>query len=160
MFGLLHKLVERIVTWREKHLTEQQFVLILAFFTGLAGASAALILKWLIHTFQHLLTMYFVVDGANYLYLLYPVVGILIAGLFVRYVVRDDIGHGVTKILYAISQRKSIIKAHNMYTSVIGDEGEEGRIQQEARGGAAPQGVQVRDTDEGAGEQEGLQQVP
>ena len=119
MFGLLHRLVERIVTWRERHLTEQQFVLVLAFFTGLAGAVAAIVLKWLIHTFQHLLTMYFVVDGANYLYLLYPVVGILIAGLFVRYLVRDDIGHGVTKILYAISQRKSIIKAHNMYTSVI-----------------------------------------
>ena len=99
MFALINNLVRHIVTWREKHLTEQQFVLVLAF--------------------QHLLTMYFVVDGANYLYLLYPVVGILIAGLFVRYVVRDDIGHGVTKILYAISQRKSIIKAHNMYTSVI-----------------------------------------
>ena len=119
MFALINNLVRRIVTWREKHLTEQQFVLVLAFFTGLAGAVAALVLKHLIHTFQHLLTMYFVVDGANYLYLLYPVVGILIAGLFVRYVVRDDIGHGVTKILYAISQRKSIIKAHNMYTSVI-----------------------------------------
>ena len=118
-YSYLNTIVEKIVIWREKHLTEQQFVLILAFFTGLAGAGAALLLKWLIHTFQHLLTQYFVVDGANYLYLLYPVLGILIAGCFVRYVVRDDIGHGVTKILYAISQRKSIIKVHNMYTSVI-----------------------------------------
>lgn len=53
------------------------------------------------------------------MYLIYPIVGILIAGLFVRYIVRDDIGHGVTKILYAISQRKSYIRAHNMYTSII-----------------------------------------
>lgn len=118
-YTYLNAAVEKIVVWREKHLTEQQFVLILAFLTGLSGAAAALILKWLIHTFQHLLTQYFVVDGANYLYLLYPVLGILIAGCFVRYVVRDDIGHGVTKILYAISQRKSIIKVHNMYTSVL-----------------------------------------
>ena len=118
-YTFINKNVERIVTWREKHLTEQQFVLILAFVVGLAGAAAALMLKWLIHSFQHLLTLYFVVDGANYLYLLYPVLGILIAGCYVRYVVRDDIGHGVTKILYAISQRKSIIKVHNMYTSVI-----------------------------------------
>lgn len=111
--------IERISLWRQKFLTEQRFVLILAFLTGLAGAVAALILKHLIHFFQHLLTQFFVLDGANYLYLLYPVVGILIAGCYVRYVVRDDIGHGVTKILYAISQRKSIIKLHNIYTSVI-----------------------------------------
>lgn len=111
-------LIERIVQWREKNLTEQQFVLFLAFLTGLAGAASALILKWLIHSFQHLLTFFFV-DGANYLYLLYPVVGILLAGCYVRYVLKDDIGHGVTKILYAISQRKSIIKTHNMYSSVL-----------------------------------------
>lgn len=112
------RLVDRIVRWRERHLTPQQFVLVLAFLTGLAGAAAALILKGLIHTYQHWLTSTFVND-ANYLYLLYPVVGILIAGVYVRYVVRDDIGHGVTKILYAISQRKSIIKPHNMYSSVL-----------------------------------------
>lgn len=118
-YSHINTAVERIVNWRERHITQQQFVLILAFLTGLAGAAAALLLKWLIHTFQHLLTQYFLIDGANYLYLLYPVLGILIAGCFVRYIVRDDIGHGVTKILYAISQRKSIIKVHNMYTSVL-----------------------------------------
>ena len=110
--------VERAVGWRERHLTTQQFVLVLAFVTGLLGAGAALMLKWLIHSCQHLLTSWFTV-GANWGYLLYPVVGILIAGCYVRYVVRDDIGHGVTKILYAISQRKSIIKPHNMYSSVL-----------------------------------------
>lgn len=112
-----HRALLKVVDKREKYLTEQQFVLILAFLTGLAGAGAALILKFLIHTYQHLLTSTFGND-ANYLYLLYPVVGILIAGLFVRYIVKDDIGHGVTKILYAISQRKSIIKRHNIFSSV------------------------------------------
>ena len=109
---------DRFVAWREKHLTEQQFVIALAFLTGLLGAAAALILKYLIHLFQHLLTNSFI-DGANYLYLLWPVIGILIAGCYVRYILRDDIGHGVTKILYAISQRKSIIKLHNTYSSVL-----------------------------------------
>ena len=51
--------------------------------------------------------------------MLYPVIGILLAGLFVKYIVRDDIGHGVTKILYAISQRKSRIKPHNTWTSIV-----------------------------------------
>jgi len=109
---------DKFVAWREKRLTEQQFVIVLAFLTGLLGAAAALILKQLIHFFQHLLTSTFI-DGANYLYLLWPVIGILIAGCYVRYILKDDIGHGVTKILYAISQRKSIIKPHNMYSSVL-----------------------------------------
>ena len=108
----------RFTEWREAHMTEHQLVLLLAFVTGLGGAAAALILKRLIHLFQHLLTFSFV-DGANYLYLLWPVIGILIAGCYVRYILKDDIGHGVTKILYAISQRKSIIKLHNIYSSVI-----------------------------------------
>lgn len=103
---------------RNRTIPEQRLVLILAFITGLGGAVAALILKWLIHTFQHMLTLSFI-DGANYLYLLWPVVGILIAGCYVRYILKDDIGHGVTKILYAISQRKSIIKLHNIYSSVL-----------------------------------------
>lgn len=111
--------MNKLLLWREQYLTERQFVLVLAFVTGLLGAAAALVLKWLIHTFEHLLTSTFDFDAGNSLYLLYPVVGILLAGCFVRYVVRDDIGHGVTKILYAISQRKSIIKAHNMYTSLF-----------------------------------------
>ena len=112
------KIFDQILTWREKHLSEQQFVIVLAFVTGLLGATAALILKFLIHQLQHWLT-YLFTDGANYLYLLWPVIGILIAGCYVRYILRDDIGHGVTKILAAISQRKSIIKPHNMYSSVL-----------------------------------------
>lgn len=119
--NILHQNIhpfDNLIRWREEHFTEQRFVLVLALITGILGAVAALILKWLIHTFEHLLTSTFIND-ANYLYLLYPVVGILIAGCFVRYIVRDDIGHGVTKILYAISQRKSIIKLHNTWTSVI-----------------------------------------
>lgn len=104
--------------WREKHLTEQQLVLLLALLTGLGGAAAALILKRLIHLIEWVLTNSFD-NGANYLYLLWPAVGILLAGCYVRYILKDDIGHGVTKILYAISQRKSIIKLHNIYSSVI-----------------------------------------
>ncbi|MBE6331467.1 MAG: chloride channel protein [Bacteroidales bacterium] len=110
---------EKLNNWREQHLTEQQLVLLLALLTGLGGAAAALTLKRLIHLFQSVLTDSFNSDGANYLYLVWPVVGILLAGCYVRYVLKDDIGHGVTKILYAISQRKSIIKLHNIYSSVI-----------------------------------------
>ncbi|MFV0468980.1 MAG: chloride channel protein [Dysgonomonas sp.] len=111
--------VEKLFIWRSKHIKENHFLIFISFLIGISTAVAALVLKALIHLIQHFLTDNFDITQANYLYLLYPVVGILIAGLFVKYIVKDDISHGVTKILYAISQRKSFIKAHNTYTSVI-----------------------------------------
>jgi len=94
-------------------------MLVLAFVVGVLTALAGLLLKWLIHEIEYMLTHHFSITGANWLYLLYPVIGILITGLFVRYVVRDDIGHGITKILYAIARKKSSIKAHNTWSSVV-----------------------------------------
>ena len=93
------QLFYRFLLWRDKHIKEKHFILIVSFLVGICTAAAAIVLKSIIHFIQHLLTGNFNQDGANYLYLLYPVIGILLAGLFVKYIVRDDIGHGVTKIL-------------------------------------------------------------
>lgn len=109
----------KFLLWREDHIKEKHFILIISFLVGICTAVAALLLKQMIHFIQHLLTGNFVEDDVNYLFLLYPVVGILVTGLFVKYIVRDDISHGVTKILYAISQRKSRIKPHNMWSSIV-----------------------------------------
>lgn len=108
----------KFLLWREKHIKERTFILLISFLVGIAAAMAALLLKFLIHSIQHLLMGHFQ-EGANYWLLVYPIIGILLAGLFVRYIVRDDISHGVTKILYAISQRKSRIKPHNMWSSLV-----------------------------------------
>ena len=86
---------------------------------GIFTAIAALILKFLIHSIQNFLTDNFSATGVNYLYLVYPVVGIFLAGWFVRNIVKDDISHGVTKILYAISRRQGRIKRHNVWSSTI-----------------------------------------
>ncbi len=112
-------LLQRFILWREQNVKEKRFVLVLSFLVGVFTAFAALLLKLLIHWIQGLLTDNFSSTGANYLYLVYPVAGIFLTGLFVRYVVKDDISHGVTKILYAISQRKSRIKRHNTWSSII-----------------------------------------
>ena len=93
----------KVITWCEKHITERNLLLILSFVIGLLTAFAGLVLKWLIHFIQGFLTDNFDKTGANWLYLLYPVIGIFLTGLFVRFFVRDDISHGITKILYAIS---------------------------------------------------------
>ena len=94
-------------------------MVILALVVGVLCGLAAQILKWLIHLISHSLTGGLNVTSANWLYLVYPVCGILIVTLFVKYVVKDNISHGVTRVLYAISRRKSRLKKHNMWASVI-----------------------------------------
>ena len=114
-----NRLLMRILTWREDHISERSFLLILAFVVGVLSGFAALLLKFLISIIASTLSEHINITGANYLYLLYPVLGILIVGIYVRYVVKDNISHGVTRVLYAISQNKSRLKLHNTYTSVV-----------------------------------------
>ena len=110
---------ERFIHWRETHISNRQFILILSLLVGIACALAAYVLKQLIHLIQTLLTSGFISSEANFLYLLYPVIGIFLTGVFIRRVVKDDISHGVTKILYAISRREGHIKKHNTWSSII-----------------------------------------
>ena len=112
-------LLQRFNEWREKKISLKQFVLILSFVVGILTALAACLLKHMIEWIKEFLTENFDITGVNWLYLVYPVIGIFLAGLFVRRIVRDDIGHGVTKILYAISRRQSRIKRHNTWSSLI-----------------------------------------
>lgn len=109
----------RFLLWRDAHIKERHFLLLVCFLVGILTALAAYALKETIHFFQVFLTENFSHANLNFSYLLFPIAGILIAGLYVKYVVKDDIGHGVTKILFAISQRKSRIKPHNMYSSLV-----------------------------------------
>ena len=110
----------RMIAWRELHIKQRQFILILSFFVGIFSSIAAFLLKTAIHLIQTLLTENFSRTNVNYLYLIFPVVGIFLASLFVRYIVKDNISHGVTRILYALSQRKSILKLHNVWSSLVG----------------------------------------
>lgn len=105
--------------WRENHIKEKTFVVILALVVGVVSGLAAVLLKYLISLIAGLLTKHVHIAGGNYEYLVFPVVGILLAGLYVRHVIKDDIYHGVTRVLYAIAQRKSRLKPHNMYASLV-----------------------------------------
>ncbi|MBQ7350941.1 MAG: chloride channel protein [Bacteroides sp.] len=112
-------LFQRLLSWREKKIKDKHFILVLSFMVGILTALAASLLKFLIEYIKHFLTENFDSTGVNWLYLVYPVVGIFLTGLFIRKVVRDDISHGVTKILYAISRRQSRIKRHNTWSSLF-----------------------------------------
>lgn len=109
----------QVVAWRERHIKERNFVILLALAVGVICGFAAQLLKFLIGTISHLLTSGVSITQANYLYLVWPVVGILLCSVFVKYVVKDNISHGVTRVLYAISRRKSRLKKHNIYAPLI-----------------------------------------
>lgn len=115
----IDKMFLSFLSWREKYVGERTFVIILALLVGIFSGFAAIVLKFLIHTISSLLLSHVNVSEGNYLYIIFPALGVIIAGLFVRYLVRDNISHGVTRVLYAISSNKSRLKKHNMYTSVI-----------------------------------------
>ncbi|GHT40194.1 chloride channel protein [Bacteroidia bacterium] len=108
-----------LLAWREKHIKERNFILILSFVIGILTAAAAIILHGFIDIIKHFLTENIDISGANWVYLVYPIIGILLSGLFIKHIVKDDIGHGVTKILFALSQRKARIKSHNMWSSLV-----------------------------------------
>lgn len=111
LYDLLNKMTSR--------LTERQLLLVLSIVVGIVVALAGHLLKESIHFVQHLVTNWGNIANVNYLYLIFPMVGIALTVLFVRYVVRDNISHGVTRIFYAISRSESRIKPHNCYTSIV-----------------------------------------
>ena len=99
---------------------EKNLVMVLSLLVGVLCGLAAVLLKFLIEGIHHGLTFWFgESDLWNYLFLIYPGLGMLVAMLFVKYVVRDNIGHGVTKVLLAVSKNESKIRSHNMWTSLL-----------------------------------------
>jgi CIC family chloride channel protein len=113
------KLINFLTEWLKGDHTERQIVLMISLMVGVCTGLTAFVLKWLIEEVKTLLTSELAVENMNLLYLVFPAVGILLSLLFVNYIVRGDISHGVTKILYAMSRGRSRIKSHNRWSSVI-----------------------------------------
>ena len=113
------RLFNAMTEWLKGGHTQQQIVLMVSVMVGVCTGLTAFVLKWIIKVIQQLLMSSFQTNGANWLYLVYPAIGILLSMLFVKYIVRGDISHGVTKILYSMSRGRSRIKSHNTWTSVI-----------------------------------------
>lgn len=112
-------IISRLDNWRKNHVSNRELVLVLAFAIGLLASLAAYILHFIIKLIEELVTSGFDVATINWLYLIYPIVGIWLTSLFVKYVVRDNISHGITRVLYAISTKQSRLKAHNTWSSIV-----------------------------------------
>jgi CIC family chloride channel protein len=96
-----------------------KLVYFLSLVVGLLSAVAAALLKYSIHFTHKILTEGITAESGSYLYLVYPLIGMLMTFLFVRYIVKDNIGHGISRILFSISRKKSHLKTHNTWTSII-----------------------------------------
>lgn len=100
-------------------INDKNKIYILSLLVGLLSGTAAFMLKNFVHYVGHFLTSNFNASSESYFYLAYPMIGILISVLIVKFLIKDDISHGVSKILSAIGKKGSFIKAHNMFSSMI-----------------------------------------
>ena len=107
------------LSWRVRHIKERNFIVILSLLVGIIPGLAGVFLKNSVHYTHQFLTERLQIDSGSLLFFILPFIGIWLTSLFVRYFVREDISHGVTKVLYAISRRNSMIKPHNNYSSMI-----------------------------------------
>ena len=112
-------MMTKIVAWQKEHISDRQMTLILAFVIGLLASLAGYFLHGIVHEIQVLLKAGFEKNTYNLLFLLFPIVGIYLTSLFIKYVVRDNISHGITRVLYAISTKNSKLRGHNCWSSVV-----------------------------------------
>ena len=118
----IHSIIRRRLASLRDHLrnvSEKHKLLVLSLAVGICSGLAAVLLETLVETIHHQLTFWFSGSADNYLLLVYPGLGMLLSLLIVRYFVKDKIGHGVTKVLVAVSKNESKIKPHNMWSSIV-----------------------------------------
>lgn len=114
---------EKLYRWFLRHtirLNETQMLAVLAVVVGTCAGLGTYVFELLLHGISSLLVKWFEVQSYHFLYLVYPALGIILATLFVKYVVKDNISAGVTRVLYAMSSRGSHIAGHNCWTSIVG----------------------------------------
>ena len=114
-------ILARFIIWKAKNIEHRSFLLILSVIIGIISGLLAVTLKTTVHYIEVFFTKSSTseIGGENYYYLFYPLVGIFITVVFIRTFIKEDISHGITRILYSISRRRSIMKLHNIYSSII-----------------------------------------
>lgn len=112
-------LLVRFLVWRLKHISNNNFTLILSGIVGLIAGLAAVTLKESVHFIQAILKNYIYTTGFDFLYLFYPLAGIVLTMIISRYILKEKLGHGITQILFVISKRSSLVKRSMMYSRMI-----------------------------------------
>lgn len=105
--------------WRLKHLGERGFLTLLSIVIGVLAGMAAVVLKNTVRFTEDLVHRLVSNEVHNYIYFAMPIVGIFLAVVLIKYVIRSEVRHGIPTVLYSISKRKGDIRRHNLYSSVI-----------------------------------------
>ena len=101
--------------------TRQHFsILLLSVIIGIWGGLSAVLVKSITFSFHSWITHGFNFGQGTYLYFALPIIGLSLTGLFTRFIVRDELSHGVSRVLYAISKRFGRLRNHNLFSSIIG----------------------------------------
>ena len=109
----------KFLVWRMKHISNNNFILMLSGIVGLIAGIAAVSLKSSVHVIQGILVQYIYTSGYNFLYLFYPLLGILLTVVVSKYILKEKLGHGITQILFYISKRSSIVKRKLVYSRML-----------------------------------------
>ena len=109
----------KLFLWRTKNIQQKHFVLILSLVVGLLSGLAAVVIKNSVHFIQELIATGFTKSIHSYLYFVFPLIGLFLTYLIIKYIFKKPVGHGVPGVLYAISKKNSIVKFFSVYSSVI-----------------------------------------
>lgn len=112
-------LIVKFLIWRRHHLSDKVFIVILSIVIGLLSGFAAVIIKKAVHFIQDLLTQDFNVDYQNYLYFVYPAIGIFLTVIVIKYLLKRPVGHGIPNVLYSISKNSGIFPFYQTYASIV-----------------------------------------
>ena len=111
--------INQFLIWRVKHIQQKHFLLFLSIIVGLLSGLVAVILKNTVHFIQQLITKGFSQELHNYLYFIFPLIGLFLTVVFVRFLIKKPVGYGIPGVLYSISKKNSLIKSSSIYTSII-----------------------------------------
>ena len=109
----------KFLIWRVKHISERKFIYILSILVGFTSGVAALILKNLTHFIQHLLEGNLVKYYHQAFYFAFPIIGLILVYLVIKYVIRHKLSHSIPSTLYAISKHKGIMRKYQMFGSLL-----------------------------------------
>ncbi|PRY98742.1 chloride channel protein [Marinilabilia salmonicolor] len=113
------KLLGKFLKWRLRHISNRQFIMFLSILIGIASGLGAVAIKNSVHFISVLVQDIIHAEGPGYIFLFSPIIGILLTVLFIKYVLKRPVRHGIPNVLYALSKRKGRIRSHNMFSSIV-----------------------------------------
>ncbi len=115
----MHHYTFKLLKWRLKHLSDNQFIMILSAVVGLLAGFVAFLIKSAVRLIQLSLKSNFFENTQNILYIVFPTFGVLLTIVFIKYVIKRKVEHGIPSVLYSISQTHGFIRMHNLFSSIF-----------------------------------------